>query len=65
VLPGHAESIPGLEFWSVLDHSLADIWAKLPAFNAFRDGDPICRLTPHHAEVAAVPDDVAYAYRRM
>ena len=28
VLPCHAaESIPGLEFWNVRDHSLADIWA--------------------------------------
>jgi PqqA peptide cyclase len=37
VLPCHAaESIAGLEFWSVRDHSLADIWANSPAFNAFR-----------------------------
>jgi pyrroloquinoline quinone biosynthesis protein E len=37
VLPCHAaESIPGLEFWSVRDHSLADIWKNSPAFNAFR-----------------------------
>ena len=37
VLPCHAaESIPGLEFWSVGDHALADIWANSPAFNAFR-----------------------------
>jgi pyrroloquinoline quinone biosynthesis protein E len=37
VLPCHAaESIPGLEFWSVREHSLADIWANAPAFNAFR-----------------------------
>jgi pyrroloquinoline quinone biosynthesis protein E len=37
VLPCHAaESIPGLEFWSVRDHSLADIWRNAPAFNAFR-----------------------------
>jgi pyrroloquinoline quinone biosynthesis protein E len=37
VLPCHAaESIPGLEFWSVRDHSLADIWHNSPAFNAFR-----------------------------
>jgi PqqA peptide cyclase len=37
VLPCHAaESIPGLEFWSVRDHSLADIWTNSPAFNAFR-----------------------------
>ena len=37
VLPCHAaESIPGLEFWSVREHSLADIWMNSPAFNAFR-----------------------------
>jgi len=37
VLPCHAaESIPGLEFWSVRAHSLADIWRHSPAFNAFR-----------------------------
>jgi len=40
VLPCHAaESIPGLEFWSVREHSLADIWANSPAFNAFRGTD--------------------------
>jgi pyrroloquinoline quinone biosynthesis protein E len=37
VLPCHAaESIPGLEFWSVQDHALQEIWASSPAFNAFR-----------------------------
>ncbi len=37
VLPCHAaESIPGLEFWSVRDRDLADIWSSSPAFNAFR-----------------------------
>jgi pyrroloquinoline quinone biosynthesis protein E len=37
VLPCHAaESIPGLEFWSVLAHTLAEIWQHSPAFNAFR-----------------------------
>ncbi|HEY1981582.1 MAG TPA: pyrroloquinoline quinone biosynthesis protein PqqE [Xanthobacteraceae bacterium] len=37
VLPCHAaESIVGLEFWSVRQHSLADIWKNSPAFNAFR-----------------------------
>jgi len=40
VLPCHAaESIPDLEFWNVRDHSLADIWASSPAFNAFRGTD--------------------------
>jgi pyrroloquinoline quinone biosynthesis protein E len=37
VLPCHAaETIPGLEFWSVRDHALAEIWEHSPAFNAFR-----------------------------
>ena len=37
VLPCHAaESITGLEFWNVRDHSLAEIWTRSPAFNAFR-----------------------------
>src|SRR6516225_3724094 len=37
VLPCHAaESIPGLEFWNVREHALADIWANSPAFDAFR-----------------------------
>ncbi len=40
VLPCHAaESIPGLEFWSVHEHSLAEIWENSPAFNAFRGTD--------------------------
>lgn len=37
VLPCHAaEIIPGLEFWNVREHSLADIWRNSPAFRAFR-----------------------------
>jgi pyrroloquinoline quinone biosynthesis protein E len=37
VLPCHAaQTIPGLEFWSVRDHPLAEIWEESPAFNAFR-----------------------------
>jgi pyrroloquinoline quinone biosynthesis protein E len=37
VLPCHAaETIPGLEFWSVKEKSLSDIWRASPAFNAFR-----------------------------
>jgi pyrroloquinoline quinone biosynthesis protein E len=37
VLPCHAaQAIPGLEFWSVTEHSLAEIWSSSPAFNAFR-----------------------------
>ncbi len=37
VLPCHAaESIPGLQFWNVREHTLAEIWRYSPAFNAFR-----------------------------
>ena len=37
VLPCHAaETIPDLEFWSVRDHALTEIWEQSPAFNAFR-----------------------------
>jgi len=40
VLPCHAaEVIPGLEFWNVREHSLADIWLSSPAFAAFRGTD--------------------------
>jgi pyrroloquinoline quinone biosynthesis protein E len=40
VLPCHAaETIPGLVFWSVAEHALADIWTASPAFNAFRGTD--------------------------
>ncbi|HXZ22137.1 MAG TPA: pyrroloquinoline quinone biosynthesis protein PqqE [Pseudolabrys sp.] len=40
VLPCHAaEVIPGLEFWSVRQHSLLDIWQASPAFMAFRGTD--------------------------
>ncbi|MGE3998003.1 MAG: pyrroloquinoline quinone biosynthesis protein PqqE [Variibacter sp.] len=103
VLPCHAaEVIPGLEFWSVREHALADIWANAPAFNAFRGTgwmpepcascprreqdfggcrcqafllagdaratDPVCELSPHHAQVAAlagVQENAPYAYRRL
>jgi pyrroloquinoline quinone biosynthesis protein E len=52
VLPCHAaESIPDLEFWSVADHSLAEIWLNSPSFNAFRGTgwmrDP-CRSCPRN-----------------
>ena len=40
VLPCHAaETIPGLAFWSVQEHALADIWRESPAFQAFRGTD--------------------------
>jgi pyrroloquinoline quinone biosynthesis protein E len=103
VLPCHAaETIPGLTFWNVSEHALADIWENSPAFRAFRGTDwmpepcascarrdidfggcrcqafaltgdatatdPVCHLSPHHAEVAALAaqrSDGAYTYRRM
>jgi PqqA peptide cyclase len=50
VLPCHAaETIPGLEFWNVRDHSIADIWFNAPAFNAYRGDDWMvepCRSCP-------------------
>ncbi len=40
VLPCHAaETIPGLTFWNVTEHALADIWQNSPAFRAFRGTD--------------------------
>jgi pyrroloquinoline quinone biosynthesis protein E len=40
VLPCHAaESIPGLQFWSVRDQPLTRIWQESPAFQAFRGTD--------------------------
>lgn len=40
VLPCHAaETLPGLEFWNVREHSLADIWDNAPSFMAFRGTD--------------------------
>ena len=103
VLPCHAaETLPGLTFWNVTEHALADIWQNSPAFRAFRGTDwmpepcascarrdidfggcrcqafaltgdatatdPVCHLSPHHAEVAALAaerSDGAYTYRRM
>jgi PqqA peptide cyclase len=54
VLPCHAaEAIPGLVFWTVSEHSLADIWRQSPAFNAFRGTawmqEP-CRSCPKQRE---------------
>jgi len=40
VLPCHAaETIPGLQFWSVRDRPLDEIWRDSPAFRAFRGTD--------------------------
>ena len=37
ILPCHAaETIPGLEFWTVHDHTIGETWTNSPAFNAFR-----------------------------
>ena len=53
VLPCHAaESIPGLEFWSVRDRSLAEIWAESPSFRAYRGTDWMvepCRSCPRRS----------------
>jgi len=50
VLPCHAaESIPGLDFWNVREHALADIWDNSPSFKAFRGTDWMqepCRSCP-------------------
>jgi len=54
VLPCHAaESIPGLEFWSVRDHALEEIWTSSPAFQAFRGEDWMaepCASCPRRTE---------------
>jgi pyrroloquinoline quinone biosynthesis protein E len=54
VLPCHAaESIPGLEFWSVRDHALEEIWVSSPAFQAFRGTDWMqepCRSCPRREQ---------------
>jgi pyrroloquinoline quinone biosynthesis protein E len=54
VLPCHAaESIPGLTFWNVREHSLGDIWDSSPAFMAFRGTDWMqepCRSCPKREE---------------
>jgi pyrroloquinoline quinone biosynthesis protein E len=59
-----AESVPGLTFWNVREHSLTDIWANSPAFNAFRGNN----FLPHHcstADFVAVQEDPGYVYRRI
>ena len=54
VLPCHAaETIPGLTFWNVREHALADIWDNSPAFMAFRGTDWMqepCRSCPKAKE---------------
>ena len=54
VLPCHAaETIPGLEFWNVREHSLTDIWDNSPAFMAFRGTEWMqepCRSCPKQKE---------------
>ena len=47
VLPCHAaESIPGLTFWNVREHSLADIWDNSPAFHG---------VSRHRLDAGALP----------
>jgi pyrroloquinoline quinone biosynthesis protein E len=44
-----AAALPGLEFWSVPERSLADCWARAPGLNAFRGEDWMrepCRSCP-------------------
>ena len=57
VLPCHAaEIIPGLEFWTVREHSLADIWHSSPAFMAFRGTDWMqepCRAASAASRISA------------
>ncbi|MEA2978573.1 MAG: PqqA peptide cyclase [Alphaproteobacteria bacterium] len=70
VLPCHAaESIPELELWNVRDHSLAEIWACSPAFNAFRGTDfpppPGASCKRSETELAAAREGRDYDYRRM
>ena len=53
VLPCHAaREIPGLEFWSLGERSLAECWADAPGMNAFRGdtwmGEP-CRSCPERS----------------
>jgi len=69
VLPCRAaQSVPGLEVWNVLDHTLADICSNSPAFKVFRGADRGNHLPSHDAEVATfagMPDAKPYDYRRM
>jgi PqqA peptide cyclase len=54
VLPCHAaETVPNLEFWNVREHSLGEIWAHSPAFQAFRGTDWMkepCRSCPRREQ---------------
>jgi pyrroloquinoline quinone biosynthesis protein E len=73
VLPCHAaETIPGLEFWNVAEHSLAEIWARSPAFEAYRGTawmpEP-CRSCDRRERLAAAESHTetrpAYLYRTI
>ncbi len=50
VLPCHeAGELPGLEFWSAMDHSIADCWNEAPGMRAYRGTDWMlepCRSCP-------------------
>jgi len=54
VQPCHAAgSLPGIELWSVLEHSLAACWSEAPGMRAFRGEDWMqepCRSCPQRAE---------------
>ncbi len=53
VLPCHAaDTVPGLDVWSVQQHGLAEIWQESPAFVAFRGTDWMvepCRSCPRQS----------------
>jgi PqqA peptide cyclase len=69
VLPCHAaESITGLEFWNVREHSLADIWANSPAFQRFprhrMDEGAVRKLPAPGARFRRLPLPGLRAHRR-
>lgn len=68
VLPTEgAQSMAGREGWSVRDHSLADIWARSPAFDV-GPGMPPNAHADHRdcgADFAAAEAETPYVYRRM
>jgi pyrroloquinoline quinone biosynthesis protein E len=67
-----AESFPDGRLGNVRDHSLADIWTRLPLFDASRAADApsdLCanseRRAPDFAGIAAMQEDAGYVHRRM
>ena len=69
VLPCHAaETIPGLEFWHVTEHSLADIWDLLAGLQGLSrhglDAGALPELRPQGARLGRLPLPGAGAHRR-